>query len=1017
MKNIYSLILFVCLVILSFQTKASHVMGSDLTYRNIDTGVFEIRLVIYRDCRGITVQKDTLFAVTSNKIIDMGFPTLVSRTIVTGQHATCTPIPCSTKGYGVEEWVYLDTVDLSNESNCEWTINWSQCCRNGAITTGASAEVFYNQMSFNKCYFNSSPVYSESPVVYVLEGEDIILSLGVMDTVDGFDSLSFQLVNPQIDIKTSVTFSPSFSAQSPLRYLGFPNPNTAYPGGFRVSPLTGDLLFRPTVANEVAIMAMEVEEWKNIGGTMILMGKTRRDIQIIVDANPSGFKSPYLEDFDYPISTLCEGDTLKIDLISADSNSSDSTYIFWNNSLSGAVWTSTNGTEKNATGQLRWVPPANSARSGPNIVTFTVKDNTCPIARRSARSYFVFVYDSSSAPSVDAGSDIYDNINPIFHYVNGKVKNQPQAPVKWTSSGDGYFENPRSLNTKYYQGTQDKTNCYYELYLDYMDTSLCQYPQSKYRDTIQVFKVSGGINAGVDTSVYASDTLNLEGQWNTFRGQNAFWRTLGDGIFDDTLSKQTRYIPGQNDLLSCEWQIVLETFGYGCQKFIDTVDVKRLVEPWTKISGVSALHGDSVHLVWTGSPLYQQHFLIRSMGDGIFTDTLSNSTSYIPGANDLLQCGTQFIVQEYPLGQCATHRDTVVYTKLLPNLTAGSNIQLFFGDTAQLNALPVATANYQFGYWTTAGDGSFIDSNDAETRYIPGTSDWANCGTTLYWHEIDQACGGRIDSIQILRVTSAVDAGADQAAYYSSSVAFNLLGYSDTANGFQAYWTSTGDGSFYDSFDLNAVYTPGANDLNACLVELSLTEYPIGTCTVYDEMEIHILDTVVQILSIQIDSFTFDTVHLEVSRTINRGVLSWQSTGTGNFVNKTDTSADYVLTAADKQRFAFDLKVTYTTPCRSSSDQITVEPQMKPNGLIQLSSAISLYPNPATNSLRLSWQGNHGDAILIISDILGKELDTQFMRSEDADIDLDIQHLAAGSYVLMLSEVNGQRLLIRFIKK
>ncbi|MDX5430196.1 MAG: hypothetical protein LPK45_03915, partial [Bacteroidota bacterium] len=880
-------------------------MGIDLTYRQIDTGKYELKLTLYRDCNGV-VPSQTQFVATSiasKKTIPLGAQTQVSIRDITDIGANCATTSRCGGGnfpYGIEEYVYTDIVDLSKETDCEWEISWSQCCRNTSITTGPAGENFYEKIMLNKCVYNSSPTYTVPPVVFLNANENVIMSLGTVDTIDGYDSLSYHLVAPLVGDTIPVTFSGMFTFFRPLTFEGFPNVNAAYPGGFRIVPQTGDLLFKPVQANQIAVFAVEVREYRRINGSQTIIGKTRRDIQMIIIANSSALKTPHVTSYYQGLYSVCLGDSLVIPIQSADSNVTDSTFIFWNNGIPDASFIANNGTVKNASATFAWKPDSNDVREGSHSFTFEVRDNSCPIPRKIYRTVHVFVRDSLPAPYVTVGQDYGESQISIAIPVSSNVVNRENRIVLWRTEGDGYFLDSFANQTEYYPGPNDQKSCRYKLMRGIWDSDHCYDSSGKWSDTMEVYKIFPAANAGADQFIHPTDTVMLSSNWISSRHQTGIWSTTGDGVFSDSSMQNTSYYPGLNDLAGCGWNLVLTITHPSCATLYDTLTVQRIPGILSAGSDVLAFRGDTVFIDATKDTAYQQITRWRTLGDGVFGDTSSTQTWYLPGVNDYAACSAALIIEELPLNACFSNTDTLWFVKQIPNFNAGSNIQLFFGDTAHLSATPLASTTYQFGYWTSLGDGSFIDSNDAQTAYVPGSADWANCGTRLIWNEIDTNCGGRKDTLQILRVSSMVDAGQNQSAFYSSGMSFTLSGWSDTANAQQAYWTTNGDGSFNDTFDLNAIYTPGANDLLNCQVELSLYGYPAGTCAAVDVMTIAIQDSVFRILNLSLDSTQFDTIHIYHEGSSARGNLVWTSTGTGQFTTISAQHTIYVLSAADK---------------------------------------------------------------------------------------------------------------------
>ena len=160
------IIFFICLFVLLFtNTKATHLMGGDITYLNLGSDSFEVTVTIYRDCNGIPISNSLLEVSTGSGSANYTLQ-LISVKDITGVNPNC---PQSSKcsgsyQYGIEEHIYKANVKLFASSSCEYTFSWQQCCRNSNITTGAANELFYIHTTYNKCLApnNSSPSFFSS---------------------------------------------------------------------------------------------------------------------------------------------------------------------------------------------------------------------------------------------------------------------------------------------------------------------------------------------------------------------------------------------------------------------------------------------------------------------------------------------------------------------------------------------------------------------------------------------------------------------------------------------------------------------------------------------------------------------------------------------------------------------------------------------------------------------------------------------------------------------------------------
>ena len=1003
------------------QAKASHLIGSYFQVTRLDSTRHLVYLTKIRDCNGIQATPGVIHFSSGNiQFYDtLTWQNLVSDKDITGLNPDCqVGSKCSGGSYiyGFQELVFVDTVDLSGYSTCEWTVSLTECCRPSGIIMWPPPTNHYNYAVFNRCLVNSTPGFKSSPRNLIAYNQDAKVSFAVEDKQDVGDSFSYELT-PSLAGWNQPTNSTYYLYQIPT-YFGSPNQSASLPQGFHLNGQTGMLEFRPSQVNQFSTIVVKVKEWRKINDTMRVISEIRMDNMFIIEnTNYAGHTSginntPSIQAPDTQFY-LCTGDTFRVTISSQDQDA-DSTYLTWDDGIQGANFTTSYGNDSFASGEFSWAPSPSQVSGMPYYVTFTVRDAICPRPATSSKTIAFYVLDSLNAPIIDLGMDIIDSSQKISFQLIPNVSNINNRPVLWTTTGDGYFANPNAANTTYTQGTGDKSTCSYQLKLEVLNKNYCYANGGVWEDSMLVTKWYDSLLIQGNSTFFYGDSQVLSLDKTAPVGQDIWWTTNGDGHFDDSTSQNPVYFPGHADWSGCGWEIRLNYEKEACNFLVDSLASLRSLALLGHQPTNAVMRGDTVFLEAILDTNANSPVRWRSLGDGIFADTTSLATHYLGGPADLQNCLYEFYVEEWPL-HCSGFIDTVRVTIQNPVFEAGSNLQLFFGDTAQLSALPVAGSNYQFGYWSTAGDGHFMDSNDAETKYIPGTGDWANCGTTLYWNEIDQNCGGRVDSLKILRVNTTVNAGNDQSQFYHPSITYTLQGLSDKANGQLAYWTSSGDGSFNDSFDLNAIYTPGTNDLQNCDVTLTLTAYPLGSCTVYDEMQIHIQDSAVKILGAWVDSMAFDTVFVGIYSMANRANLSWSTNGSGNFVSASSLGVAYVLSSADMTMTNLELIVQNNAPCLTSKDTLRVNPTLKlPNGLSELATTYSLFPNPSDGKLHLKIQGADQIQNLSIYDIHGREMRLT-PHYEDLMYSWDVSNLSEGMYMLVVTDQQGAKKALRFI--
>jgi hypothetical protein len=136
--------------------------------------------------------------------------------------------------------------------------------------------------------------------------------------------------------------------------------------------------------------------------------------------------------------------------------------------------------------------------------------------------------------------------------------------------------------------------------------------------------------------------------------------------------------------------------------------------------------------------------------------------------------------------------------------------------------------NYSSANWTSSGDGSFIVTTGVNNTYYYGQQDYENEEVTLYLTATGYEPGSVvIDSLHIL-LNKEVAAFAGNDTLICSDESYILNGTVEYA--YDYYWSTTGDGIFSDSTALDAIYTPGAADIDSGQVTIMLHALHIEPC-------------------------------------------------------------------------------------------------------------------------------------------------------------------------------------------
>lgn len=384
MKKLGLLLAFV--MAFTFNSKASHISGGDISFTSLGNNVYIITLSLFRDCDGITMSTSNTVTIESASCAESFTVSLpIVPNALTGDDFTdisqlCdTEIPNSTCNGGtlpgMQLYVYQDTVTLP--ANCtDWTVSWSTCCRNTTVNvpTSTSDDVFLMATFDNLNYpDNSSPAFTGQPIPYVCNGQSYSMDFFGVAEPDG-DSVSYQFIAAMEAGATPLVYGGGYTANQPLT-------------GITIDPVTGMVTVTPNT-NGNFIVTVAVVEYDAAGN---VMSTVMRDIQLVVMTctnNPISVPDPLNPISNFQSATgnlvgpteveICEGQSFCFDIIVEDIDGDS--IVVDTFGLSNVVpgYTMTQSGVNPATLTFCWTPPAGSPAYVGLPLSF--QDDNCPIA-------------------------------------------------------------------------------------------------------------------------------------------------------------------------------------------------------------------------------------------------------------------------------------------------------------------------------------------------------------------------------------------------------------------------------------------------------------------------------------------------------------------------------------------------------------------------------------------------------------------------------------------------------------
>jgi gliding motility-associated-like protein len=501
-------LVFLLLVVgIAGPAQATHLLGGEMTYRYLDSNGpkaaplrYEITVIVYNNCAntairpaanvgiydqatGTRVLLTTVnYAYVSSGVSGQSGIMSIPQTSISACIAPVIPPGCTISGvsqpYQLQKFVGIVNLPVSTEG---YYALFTDGNRNVDITNlqnpGNLAMTLYTALAVPQLP-NHSPVFSDVAVAVICANDTTFLLNNAVDA-DG-DRLVYSFGQPYATGNGLGVVPPSFIPPPllvPYAYGAGYSSNTPFgttKGNLAsIEPSTGIAKYSSTTVGSKYAVAIDVAEYRTIDGREVLIGTTRRDLQLVVALCPQT-KAPIL-----PPPTVMPrnytveaGSTLTIPITATQADGHplvmtlNSVLLDGPGGYSGAVdgnpgtllpgypsgTASVSGTGGTVTGTLVFNSTCTSARTTPYDVAFTVKDNGC--AGKTAADVLHITVTKPKGPTTIKGDQTVCTLNSVHTYkasggtapgiswrvVGGTVVGSSTADsvqVNWAKTGKG----------------------------------------------------------------------------------------------------------------------------------------------------------------------------------------------------------------------------------------------------------------------------------------------------------------------------------------------------------------------------------------------------------------------------------------------------------------------------------------------------------------------------------------------------------------------------------------------------
>ena len=408
--------------------QATHLLGGEMSYRYLDANGpaatpfrYEVTVNLYSNGLYTTQNPNSIAAPPNNVQIELYNRTSGARiSSVTAPRSgplgnpvqPPTPAGCAVQGPSQPFYLcrYVQTVNLPVSFDGYYAV-FTLGARNNTLTNinnslgsggGGNVPITLYVSMAPPLITNRSPVFSDTAVAIVCQNDTTITLNNAYDA-DG-DRLVYSFGTPYGNVTNPNSFPPL--PQSVPYNAGYNAtiPFGAGAGNFAtINANTGIAKYGATT-NGLYVVAVDVSEYRTINGREVLIGTTRRDLQLVVSTCPPTAAPLLPPTVTTPRNyTIEEGQSLSIPITATQANSTHPLVLTVNSALldgSGPFNTTFNGSTGTVqTGNLTGTATA----SGNGSVTGTfVFNSTCGNARATAYDLGVTVRDNGCGGKVAA---------------------------------------------------------------------------------------------------------------------------------------------------------------------------------------------------------------------------------------------------------------------------------------------------------------------------------------------------------------------------------------------------------------------------------------------------------------------------------------------------------------------------------------------------------------------------------------------------------------------------------------
>jgi len=583
----------------------------------------------------------------------------------------------------------------------------------------------------------------------------------------------------------------------------------------------------------------------------------------------------------------------------SSSSSLDLATLLSSDAQAGGTWSDVDGSG----GLSGSVFDPSSVLIGEYEITYTVSPSgACP----DSTAIMTIEVTSAADAGIDNGTVVCNTSTEID--LTALLSGTPQAGGVWTAVENGAgltgsILDPSALTPAIY---------HYNYTLAIPGCS----PNAESELTVEIISSPSVDIPWNDLNICENQAIILDSEVSNFTGLS--WSSEGNGIFSQTDITNPSYVLGSEDLSAGESYLYLTANGaIQCPSTMDSVLINIQSLPTADAGPLSIDVCESLPVDLDATASSFDNVSWSTDGDGTFTDSGIEDAMYNLGTLDISTGSVTLSFTAEGLGTCGDDTDEIVII-VDPISDAGTDGTVSLCESGiAVDLIDQLLGSPDIGGAWTDLDGSGGLSGDSfdPTNSSPGSY------TLQYETSNSGVCPNDLSTVEVT-VTDGPDSGQDgNATICESLVDFELFSGLEGNPETGGLWSDLSGSGALNVDEFNA----SINGSGSFIFRYTLSE--IGCADESSEVTVD----VVPAPSIEIQAHpgsicSGQDIALE-SMTSNSSLLTWSSSGSGEFSNSSSANTVYTPSSADliSGTVSFEVEAEGATGCALAQDQISID--------------------------------------------------------------------------------------------